>query len=376
MARRSEGLPLLSLRSLLFVSSTVLAGSLAVGCDEPTASVEENKASPPRGYDASINSRLLHRFAPISAAGFGASANEALTGLGHTLFFEPRLSKERTTSCASCHDLSNGGADVRAIVIAPHDSLHDRRNAPTVLNAAGAFAQAWDGRAASVEQQALGPILSPNVMGMTTAAAVVSRLESIPGYVALFRDAFPDDARPITLENVGRAIGAYERRLSTPGRWDRFLGGDKSALTSTEKEGLRTFLNVGCMVCHTGPLVGGSMFERVGVVEPWPNQSDTGRMAVTKSEADRMMFKVPTLRNVAKTGAVFPRLVRRHSPRRRAEDGAASARYRAHRPRGSRDHGVARRARRRRARGARGDADAASVEEAGGAANRPRRNAT
>ena len=285
----------------------VLAGFVALGCEKPRPPAHDNEVVvSPHGYDGPAHSRLLRRFAPITVEGFGATTNEARTTLGHTLFFDPRLSKDQSTSCASCHDVSNGGADARVPRrAAPGDDLHQRRNAPTVLNAAGSFALAWDGRATTVEEQALGPILNPTVMGMATAAAVTTRLERIPGYVALFRAAFPDDERPITLENVGRAIGAYERKLATPGRWDKFLAGDKSALSPTEKEGLRTFLNLGCMVCHTGPLVGGSMFERVGAVEPWPNQTDPGRMAVTNSEADRMMFKVPTLRNVAKTAPYF-----------------------------------------------------------------------
>ena len=174
-----------------------------------------------------------------------------------------------------------------------------------MLNAAGAFAQSWDGRDGSVEDQALHPLLDAQAMGMKSGAAVVSRLKEIAGYEVLFKEAFPDEPHPVRPENIGRALGAYERKLVTPGRWDRFLAGEKTALTPHEKEGLRTFLNVGCMVCHTGPLVGGTMFERAGVVEPWPNQADPGRMAVTKSEQDRMMFKVPTLRNVARTAPYF-----------------------------------------------------------------------
>ena len=109
----------------------------------------------------------------------------------------------------------------------------------------------------------------------------------------------------MTFENVGRAIGAFERGLVTPGRWDDFLRGNASALTAAEKDGLKTFLNVGCMVCHTGALLGGSMFERVGVVEPWPNQADRGRQQVTNVPGDAMMFKVPTLRNVEHTAPYF-----------------------------------------------------------------------
>jgi cytochrome c peroxidase len=130
-------------------------------------------------------------------------------------------------------------------------------------------------------------------------------LESIPEYVVAFKNAFPEETKPVTFKNVGRAIGAFERRLTTRGRWDAFLDGDQQALNSKELEGLKLFTNLGCMVCHTGELVGGSMFEKVGVVEPWPNQKDQGRFEVTHKDGDRMLFKVPTLRNVAETAPYF-----------------------------------------------------------------------
>lgn len=158
---------------------------------------------------------------------------------------------------------------------------------------------------ATVEDQAKGPILNPDEMAMPSGDAVVARLQGIPGYVERFGRVFKDPAHPITFDRVGTAIGAFERRLSTPGRWDKYLEGDENALTLKEREGLRTFLNSGCMVCHTGPLLGGATFERVGVVEPWPNQKDPGRMKITASAADRMSFKVPSLRNVGETAPYF-----------------------------------------------------------------------
>ena len=275
--------------------------ALSMGCHraEPVAE-EERPAAIPRGYDGTIHPRLLKRFAPIPAQGFGIGDGEKVSLLGQKLFFDARLSKERDLSCASCHDIANGGTDRR-----PGHVVTGWRDAPTVLNAAGAFVQGWDGRAMNVEDHALVPLLGAKAMNMGKEAAVEARLHQLPGYEPLFREAFPDDPHPVRAANVGRAIGAYERQLATPGRWDRFLAGEKTALTPPEKEGLRTFLAVGCMVCHTGPLVGGTMFERAGVVEPWPDQSDPGRMTITKSEADRMMFKVPTLRNVTRTAPYF-----------------------------------------------------------------------
>ncbi|NOU34001.1 MAG: c-type cytochrome, partial [Polyangiaceae bacterium] len=254
-----------------------------------------------------VNPRLLRRFQPIAerfeAAGV-ASATDAQVALGRMLYHDPRLSQSGTMSCNSCHDLAHFGVDGSATSVG-FKGQHGSRNAPTVYNAAGAFVQFWDGRSPSVEEQAKGPILNGVEMAMASPAAVVGVLKGVKGYAALFQAAFPGDAQPITYDHVGLAIGAFERRLATPARWDTYLRGDTKALSAQEKKGLRTFLNVGCMVCHTGPLLAGSMFERVGVVEPWPNQEDVGRMSVTKQPGDRMMFKVPTLRNIEKTAPYF-----------------------------------------------------------------------
>ena len=253
-----------------------------------------------------VNPRLLRRFQALSPS-FESDANpltRSKIDLGRKLYYETRLSKSGQLSCNSCHDLDAYGVD-NSPTSRGFDGKLGGRNSPTVYNAAGSFVQFWDGRAPSVEEQAKGPILNPIEMGMPNAGAVVAALKGIRGYADEFKRAFPEDDDPVTFDNVGRAIGAFERKLVTPGRWDKFLRGDKSALTSAEKEGLKTFLNVGCMVCHTGPYLGASMYERVGVVEPWPNQKDTGRGEVTKAAGDRMMFKVPTLRNIEKTAPYF-----------------------------------------------------------------------
>jgi cytochrome c peroxidase len=184
-------------------------------------------------------------------------------------------------------------------------SARGRRNSPTVFHAAGHFTAFWDGRAASVEEQAKGPILNPAEMAMPDAASVVARLEKLPGYVTAFRAAFPDDATPLSYDNLGRAIGAFERNLVTPSRWDKYLAGNKPALTSQEIAGFKLFTDLGCMTCHTGELVGGSMFQKVGIANPWPNQSDVGRAEVTNLASDRMLFKVPSLRDVTKTAPYF-----------------------------------------------------------------------
>ncbi|APR82491.1 Cytochrome c551 peroxidase [Minicystis rosea] len=186
-----------------------------------------------------------------------------------------------------------------------HKGQLGARNSPTVYNAAGHFVQFWDGRAATVEEQAKGPLTNPVEMAMLSDKHVLEVLKSIPQYVDAFKKAFPDDKDPITYDNVGKAIGAFERKLVTPSRWDKFLKGDKSALTSDEKAGFNAFLDAGCAACHTGPYLGGAVYQKAGLLKPWPNQKDQGRFDVTKNEIDKMMFKVPTLRNVAKTAPYF-----------------------------------------------------------------------
>src|SRR5262249_20089237 len=160
------------------------------------------------------------------------------------------------------------------------------------------FVQFWDGRAKDVEEQATKPILNPDEMAMPNEAAVVKVLSSMPEYVAGFKKAFPQDKDPITLANVGKAIGAFERKLVTPSRWDKYLKGDKAALTAEEKAGFNKFFDTGCIACHTGSGVGGTMYQKLGLVKPWPDQKDLGRAKETKQEADKMMFKTPGLRNV------------------------------------------------------------------------------
>jgi cytochrome c peroxidase len=127
----------------------------------------------------------------------------------------------------------------------------------------------------------------------------------MPEYVEAFKGAFPEDKDPVTYDNMGKAIGAFERKLATPSRWDKFLRGDPIALTAAEKTGFNTFVEVGCQTCHVGRYVGGNLYQRLGVAKPWPDATDPGRQKVTRSEADRLVFKVPSLRNIEKTGPYY-----------------------------------------------------------------------
>ena len=253
-----------------------------------------------------INSEALKLFAPLPAV-MSSPANSA-TGdkvqLGRMLYYDPRLSANQKISCNTCHPLDTYGAESTPVSTG-YKNQKGTRNAPTVYNAAGHFAQFWDGRAPNVEEQAKGPIMNPVEMAMPSHAAAVEVLKSMPEYVALFRAFFPNDKDPITYDNMALAIGVFERGLVTPSRWDSFLAGNRSALTDAEKAGFNTFAAVGCQWCHSGPYVGGAAYQKLGVVEPWPNQADAGLYQLTKDDADKMVFKVPSLRNIKKTSPYF-----------------------------------------------------------------------
>ncbi|HTV20098.1 MAG TPA: cytochrome c peroxidase [Polyangiaceae bacterium] len=278
-------------------NSADVARELAAGAVPAAAAAS---AASKKGF----NPRLLRRFGPARATIADVEPSPAKVELGRMLYHEKRLSKSQELSCNSCHQLDRYGVDSE-VTSKGHNGRRGDRNAPTVYHAAGHFEQFWDGRAATIEDQALGPLLNPSEMAAPNEKYVVDVLGSMPAYLKAFEQAFPGEKHPITLVNVGRAIGAFERKLTTRARWDDYLEGQSSALTDKEIEGLKLFTNLGCMVCHTGEFLGGSMYEKVGAVEPWPGQKDQGRYDVTRRDGDRMMFKVPSLRNISETAPYF-----------------------------------------------------------------------
>lgn len=304
-------------RTVLLISAVVVAATFAA-CKQPEAKKEDGpaatasaavqaadgKPAEPEKVEIGKEQLVLFGALPKDFAKPEAPITEARVKLGRLLYDDKRLSKNQELSCNSCHDLEKFGVD-NAVTSTGHKGQKGSRNSPTVYNAAGHFVQFWDGRAATVEEQATGPILNPVEMALPDEKAVVAVLESMPEYVAAFKAAFPEDKQPVSLANVGKAIGAFERTLVTPSRFDEFLGGKQDALTQEEKKGLSVFISTGCTACHSGALFGGAMYQRVGAVKPWPNQKDQGRFEATKSEGDKMMFKVPSLRNVAKTAPYF-----------------------------------------------------------------------
>jgi cytochrome c peroxidase len=270
----------------------------------PFLTVQADKEPSPS--QARPDPAMLQSFAPLPAVVKSAAnpLTAAKVSLGRMLYYDPRLSRNQQISCNTCHPLDHYGVDGERVSTGFKDQ-HGTRNAPSVYNAAGHAAQFWDGRAPTVEAQASGPMLNPVEMAMPSQEFAVEVLKSMPAYVAAFQKAFPGEKDPVTLDNAALAIGAFERELVTPSRWDKFLKGDPSALNDREIAGLNEFLETGCQLCHSGAYVGGEQFMKLGVVKPWPGQSDLGRFAVTHQAQDRLVFKVPSLRNVAETGPYF-----------------------------------------------------------------------
>jgi len=229
--------------------------------------------------------------------------NQAKIQLGRQLYYDKRLSKNHDIACNSCHRLDQFGQDSEP-TSPGHRGQRGGRNSPTVYNAAGHVAQFWDGRAPDLEAQAQGPILNPIEMAMPSETAVLAVLKSIPGYVEVFPEAFPEDSPALTYENMANAIGAFERRLMTPGRFDQFVNGATEALSGAELDGLELFIQTGCPTCHMGSTFGGTMYQKLGLVKPYET-ADAGRFDLTGNEADRYFFKVPSLRNIVETGPYF-----------------------------------------------------------------------
>ncbi|HFC8518971.1 cytochrome-c peroxidase [Neisseria weaveri] len=235
---------------------------------------------------------------------------DAQIKLGHQLWYEPRLSRGNTVSCNTCHNLATGGVD-NLPTSQGHKGSFGARNSPTALNAALLGSQFWDGRAKDVEEQAGGPLLNPVEMAHTDQAAVEKKIAHIPEYQAMFKEAFAENGGAVSFDNITKAIGAFERTLLTPSRWDDYLKGDVNALTEKERKGVRAFINNGCIACHKGVNLGGDSFQKFGLVKgPYWNyidstKHDEGLFEVTKNEADKYFFRVPGLRNVAKTFPYF-----------------------------------------------------------------------
>lgn len=250
----------------------------------------------------------------------GNEYSKEKVALGEKLYNDKRLSKDNTVSCATCHDLEKGGTDNLPTSVGIHKQKGDR-NAPTVINAALHFRQFWDGRAKDVEKQAGMPILNPIEMGMNSEKEVEEKIRNIAEYQKLFKTVYPDLEQPITFKTITKSIASFERALIKPSKFDRFLAGNQKALNNEEKKGLYLFIYNKCWQCHSNldnsnyanvvNLLGGLKYSFFGTeTNPYWNYTkskkhDLGRFEVTKKKEDRLLFKVPSLRNVEKTFPYF-----------------------------------------------------------------------
>lgn len=290
-----------SRNNLFRAAATIACGALLMSAAMPARAQLDGELL--------AQARQLFQPLPASMAGSDSRPSPALLELGRDLFFDPRLSVDGTTSCARCHLPQLYGTDGLAKSHGNHDKLNGR-NAPTVLNAALQLSAHWIGDRADVEDQATRSTTGPASMGNPDTAAVVARLKAVPGYAALFRQAFPGEAESIAVANAGKAIGAYERTLVTPSRFDAYLEGKDEALTPKQKSGLRKFIATGCATCHSGVGIGGSAYRKFGLYgDYWTatgsRDIDKGRVEFTKDAADTYVFRVASLRNVAMTAPYF-----------------------------------------------------------------------
>lgn len=288
-----------------FVIASVTVFALATACAP---------ASDPR-FDAARSAELratVNQWFDALPEVASTSANpvtEVKVALGKRLYYDAQLSADGSVSCNTCHNLATFGVDNQPTSTGVGGAL-GARNSPTVLNAAFHLTQFWDGRARDVEEQAGMPILNPVEMAIPSEAFLVDRLKADDEYPALFDEAFPGDQGGLTFRNVARALGAFERTLVTPTRFDDFLDGDDQALTVEELSGLQTFVDIGCVTCHNTRTVGAFSFRKFGLTgDYWEHTGsetiDEGRAQVTGADADRYVFRVASLRNVEKTHPYF-----------------------------------------------------------------------
>jgi cytochrome c peroxidase len=233
-------------------------------------------------------------------------ASKPQAELGRALFWDARLSVDGKTACASCHPARDWGADRRRFSPDARGVLTSRHS-PTIFNSMSQPMLRWLGDRKSGADQAESSLTGS--MGFPSKDLGVEKLAELD-YLPKFRAAFPQDAEPLSAANYARALASYQATLTTPAPFDRFLAGDDTALNERQKTGLKTFISTGCAGCHNGVNLGGSMFQKFGLMkgywlETGSEKPDPGRFAVTNKEEDRYVFRVPMLRNVAKTAPYF-----------------------------------------------------------------------
>lgn len=283
---------------IALVSTLATTFAFGLGCKKDSEEAEGTGAATAPAAPAPTPAPAAEPLSPLPPAQFDARKAE----LGRRLFHDGALSGDGTISCSTCHSLDHGGAEPRRTSTGIRGQVGPI-NSPTVLNSVHNFVQFWDGRAANLLEQAAGPVSNPIEMDGNWET-ILQRLGQDAAYRDAFAAAYPDG---ITQANTLDAIVEYEKSLVTPSRFDRYLAGETGAITDAERRGYETFKSVGCTSCHLGVNVGGSMYQRMGLVRDYfaergsPTPADDGRFAVTRDEADRHVFKVPTLRNIELT---------------------------------------------------------------------------
>jgi len=245
---------------------------------------------------------------PITPLSLASDINVSKAKLGKMLFFEKKLSKDNTLSCASCHDLTASfGTDLKSVSIGINGQSGSR-NSPTVYNSSFNFVQFWDGRAEDLAKQALIPIVNPVEMGMSSVVDALNKIKNTDKYKQLFGDLY---GGVFSEENLGDALAEFEKTLVTLNSpFDKYLRGNESAISEQQKKGYKLFKAYGCISCHQGQNVGGNMYQKLGVLKNISLQhgtlgNDLGRFNVTGNQWDKRVFKVPSLRLAAVTPPYF-----------------------------------------------------------------------
>jgi cytochrome c peroxidase len=286
-------------RTAAIILALALAGSLTAFADR-LAAENPGPAQPFPGF-VILDGMGVPDIVPLPAAVPVPATNlnyQAKIELGKQLYFDGRLSKNGQVSCAFCHNPFTGFADPRQTSIGVDGGVGGRQ-APTVYNSAFNDTQFWDGRAGSLEEQAIGPIQNPIEMG-ETHENVVKKLGKIKGYQQQFRAVFGSE---VNLQHIAEAIAAYERTvISTNSAFDKYMLGDKQAMSEPAVRGMALFRSKArCILCHNGPNFSDSLFYNLGVPQVGPLKEDQGRYNVTRLERDRGAFRTPTLRSITET---------------------------------------------------------------------------
>jgi cytochrome c peroxidase len=283
----------------------IFVGLLLFGCKKAST---EDFSKQPVLEKSELAKKADNFFKSISTVEY-ASIPQNKIDLGKKLFSDKALSKSGAVSCNSCHNLATFGVDNKMFSIGDNKELNGR-NSPSVIYASLNAMQFWDGHAKNLEEQAGESLLNPVQNGVPSKEFLENKLRAIPEYQTLFKNAYPNDAEPITFANITNAISDFERQLIPKSKFDDYLGGNENALNEQEKKGLNTFMDNGCTTCHSGVAIGGQLMQKLGLYGEYSKLTnsqkvDMGLYERTKKEGDQYMFKVANLRNIEKTYPYF-----------------------------------------------------------------------